>query len=265
MQPKLILTSRTAGDDYRAAIAFAREHHFDGIDWNLDFFRIPAASHARKVFVDAAQNSGLPSRFHGPCQDIELAHADPQIAGAALAYLKMYIDFLKVFPDAHFNLHIGSRSIPESELSWETALHNLEELVAYGKEHGVTVCLENLKQGWTSIPEKLAALVETSGAMLTLDIGHARACLARAQSRLSVKDYIAPYVERIRDIHLYEIESPDGRHLEPLNLERIGPILNYLLEQGITWWVIELKDNAAIIRTKQLLEREYFARFPSDF
>jgi sugar phosphate isomerase/epimerase len=154
-------------------------------------------------------------------------------------------------------LHIGSRGIPETELAWEGALRNLREVVTYGSEHGVTVCLENLKQGWTGNPEKLAALAATSGAGVTLDIGHARGCLARAQNRRGLKEYIAPYLHRIQNLHVYEIESPEGRHLEPTNLEALRPLLNDLLRQGITWWVIELKDNAAIMRTKRLLEREY--------
>ncbi|HYH03282.1 MAG TPA: TIM barrel protein [Bacillota bacterium] len=257
MQPKFVLTTRSSGSDYRSAVNFALTNQFDGLDWNLDYYRVPAASNARKAFVDVALGSGLPSRFHAPCQDIELGHADPRVSETALLYLKMYIDFLKVFPETHLNLHIGSRSIPEAELSWDTAVRNLTELVAYGKAQGVTVCLENLKQGWTSVPEKLAYLAEASGAMVTLDIGHARGCLKITQSDVKLEDYIAPYAARIRNVHLYEIETVEGRHIEPENLEGIGSILDRLLEYGVSWWVIELNNFPEMARVKDLLIAKY--------
>ena len=256
IKPKLVLTSRPSGGNYLEAAAFAVENHFDGIDWNLDYYRIPAASNARKGFIEAALNSGLPSRFHGPCQDIEIANREMRIAQAALTYLKMYIDFIKVFPDTHLNLHVGSRSIAEEELSWETAVCFLKELVGYGKDHGVTVCIENLKKGWTSRPEKLAALAEATGAMITLDIGHARAALKFAESDLSLEEYAKPFAHRIQNVHLYEIESVEGRHIEPQNLNAIRPALNWLKNQGILWWVIELTSYDTMLATKKMLEIE---------
>jgi sugar phosphate isomerase/epimerase len=264
IHPRLVFSSRASGGDFRAALSFAAAHHFDGIDWNLDYFRIAAASNARKLFTEAVLNSGLPARFHAPCQDVEIGHANPLYAEAALIYLKMYIDFVKVFPETHLNLHIGSRSIPETELSWETALHHLKELVRYGRECGVTICLENLKKGWTSDPERLAALAAASGAMVTLDIGHARAFLKAAQLSVSLEQYIQPFAHRIRNLHLYEIETVAGRHQEPENLEAIGPILNWALEHEIQWWVLELSDFDEALRTKRLLEAAYLAERPAE-
>lgn len=260
MKPKLVISSRASGGDYRAAISFAQENCFDGIDWNLDYYRIPAASNARKAFVEAALNSGMPSRFHGPCQDIELAHIDPVIAATAVSYLKMYIEFIKVFPETHLNLHIGSRSIPETELSWETAVANLKELVCYGQERGVTVCIENLKQGLTSDPEKLKILAEESGALITLDIGHAMGCLKARHNDLSLEEYIRPFASRIRNIHLYEIETVDGRHHAPENLDSIGGILRWALNNNILWWVLELTKYDEMLQTKKILETEFFSR-----
>lgn len=258
MPPKLIATSRGSGSDYRSAIEFAVSNGFDGIDWNLDYYRISAASGARRSFIESAINSGLPSRFHAPCQDVEIGHVNPGIALASVAYLKMYIDFIKVIPDTHFNLHIGSRNIPEPELSWDTAVRNLKELVDHGGERGVTVCLENLKHGWTRHPEKLAELANTSGAMVTLDIGHARATLRADQRVISLEEYVRPYEDRIRNLHLYEIETSDGRHVEPENLDAIKGILQWALAKKIDWWVIELSNPDAMVRTKELIKKDLF-------
>ncbi len=257
MQPKLAITTRGSGGDYRFPVEFATGNGFDGIDWNLDFFRVAVSVPTRRKFVDAALGSGLPSRFHAPCQDVEIAHGDPEIAGASLEYLKLYIRLLEDFPGAHFNLHIGSRSIPESELSWDAAVRNLRELVRYGRDHGIVVCFENLKHGWTRDPAKLAALAEASDAAVTLDIGHARATLRADHSEISLEEYVQPFAGRIRDLHLYEIESVEGKHIAPENLDAIRPILRWALQQGVDWWVIELTSYDEILRTQRMLAAEF--------
>ncbi|NMB12235.1 MAG: sugar phosphate isomerase/epimerase [Firmicutes bacterium] len=254
MKPEIVLTSRASGGDFKTAAQVARELGFDGIDWNLDYFRIAAASNARQAFYDAARSAGVPSGFHGPCHDIELGHKDPRIAKTAVHYLKMYIDFIKAFQGTHMTLHIGSRSISMEEMSWENALLGLKEVAAYGREQGVVICLENLKQGWASEPERLAKLAEYSGASITLDIGHARGSAPLREGRVTLGEYIRPFAHRIRNLHVYEIETLAGKHQEPTSLDNIGPCLKWALEQGITWWVIELDDYDAMLRVKHLLE-----------
>ena len=254
MKPEIVLTSRASGGDFRSAVKAARELGFAGIDWNLDYFRIAAASNARQIFYDAAKSAGVPSGFHGPCHDIELGHKDPKIAKTAVCYLKMYIDFVRFFEGTHMTLHIGSRSISMEEMSWENARSGLKEVTEYGLEQGVVICLENLKQGWASEPEKLAELADYSGASITLDIGHARGSAPLRGGRVTLDEYIRPFAHRIRNLHVYEIETLEGKHQEPTSLENIGPCLRWALEQGITWWVIELDDYNAMFRVKRLLE-----------
>lgn len=257
VQPKMVISTRPSAGNYRQAVEFALKHGFGGIDWNLDCFRLPAASTARATFYQVALNSGLSSRFHGPCQDVEIGYVDKRISDTAVQYLKMYIDFLQDFPQTFMTLHIGSRSIPEEELSWDYALRNLKEVVTYGRDRGVTICLENLKKGWTSEPEKLAVLAEESGAMVTLDLGHARASRRLKEGVDTLESFIHPFAGRIRNIHLYEIETPDGRHMEPENLDNLRPVLRWALSAGVNWWVLELSSYEQILRCKSLLEREF--------
>ena len=254
MTPKIILTSRATGGDFKAAARAATELGFAGIDWNLDYFRIAAASNARQLFLDAAQGTGLPSGFHGPCHDTELGHEDPLIASTAVQYLKMYIDFVRPFADTHMTLHIGSRSISMDEMSWDNACSGLREVTQYGLERGVTVCLENLKQGWMSEPERLAELAKYSGAAITFDIGHARGSAPLREGRMTLDTYIRPFADKIKNLHVYEIETLEGKHMEPTNLDGIGAFLKWALARGITWWVIELDEYDAMLRVKQLLD-----------
>ena len=256
MTPQVVLTSRASGGDFRSAAKAATELGFAGIDWNLDYFRIAAASNARQPFLDAAMSTGLPQGFHGPCHDIEIGHRDPFIAATAVQYLKMYVDFVQPLRDTHMTLHIGSRSISMDEMSWEHALKGLREVTEYGQERGVTICLENLKQGWTSEPEKLAELAEYSGAAITFDVGHARGSAPLREGRVTLREYIRPFANKIKNMHVYELENLEGRHVEPIDLDGIGDTLRWALTQGIAWWVIELDTYEAMARVKQLISTE---------
>lgn len=255
--PIVALTSRVDARNWAGVADKAKQHGFGGIDWNLDYFRIPAAANARAKFYAAARSSGLPSGFHGPCQDIELGHADPVVSTAARAYLKMYIDFLSHFGGTHMTVHLGSRSIPMADLSWDNAVDGLRATVEYGRARGVNVCLENLKQGWTSDPARLLALAEASGARLTFDVGHARGSALVREGRASLESCMRQLLHRIDNLHVYDIETLEGTHMEPTSLENIRPALDLALGAGITWWVVELDSLDAIVRVKSIIDAEF--------
>ena len=92
----------------------------------------------------------------------------------------------------------------------------------------MTICLENLKQGWTSEPEILAELAEYSGAAITFDVGHARGSAPLREGRVTLEEYIRPFANRIKNMHVYELENLEGRHVEPTDLDGIGPNLPFL-------------------------------------
>jgi len=91
MRPQLAVSTRFCGDQYAIGVEEASLQGFSGLDWNLDPMRIAVASNARKKFYECTLSSGLPSRFHAPCHDTELGHANPLISSTAVQYLKMYI------------------------------------------------------------------------------------------------------------------------------------------------------------------------------
>jgi sugar phosphate isomerase/epimerase len=252
-QPFLVTTSRASGSNFLEAVEFAKAHAFDGIDWNLDVFRLPVASPLRAKFFGAARESGLGSRFHAPCQDTEIAHADPLISGVALHYLKLHVELIRELGPGFLTIHIGSRSIPVEELSWEKAVANLSELVAYGKDRGVTVCLENLKKGWTSDPRQWRELLDLTGAAATFDVGHAHASPVVASGELSLVDFLDAAGDRVKNAHVYQIETPDGYHQPPSDLVQLAPVLDRLLQHGCTWWLLELKSYQEILATRDLI------------
>ena len=52
-RPLIILSSRASLNRYRESIRYARENHYDGIEWYLDFYRLPAWKGLRDKFFNA--------------------------------------------------------------------------------------------------------------------------------------------------------------------------------------------------------------------
>jgi len=257
MQPTLALTSRVDAKNWQKVVDIARREKFDAIDWNLDYFRIPAASNARRRFEDIADSAGMPSGFHGPCQDIEIGHIIPEIAAVARGYLMMYVDFLSHFKKTHMTLHMGSRSISMDEMDWKAGCDNLKTVSAYGKSKGVTICIENLKGGWTSDPVKLMELAEYADCGITLDLGHARGSAFIRDGAYDLEGFMRVVLPRLHSLHVYDIETPEGLHVAPATLDNIGKALRLALDNGVGWWVIELDKLDVCIRTKQLIRQAF--------
>lgn len=263
--PRLVYTSRPDGDDYRSSLEFALGQGFNGIDWNLDFFRLPVSSTERNAFAEALLRArdryGLGFAFHAPCADAELGHARASYARVAVSYLKMHVDLLAesgLVPSV-LTVHVGSRGIPERELDWDSAGRNLTDLVNYGESAGVCVALENLKHSWTSNPAGLKELLAASGAKATVDIGHARGSAAFAAAPAEGPGSVAGWIGDVARsatvvaAHVYSIETADGRHVLEEDLAPIRPALNALAATGCSWWVLELKSRAEILDLKARL------------
>jgi sugar phosphate isomerase/epimerase len=128
---------------------------------------------------------------------------------------------------------------------------NLWRLVERARGLGVTVCLENLCHGPTSHPENVVAWARASGAMITLDIGHAVSCQRVQSGELTALDFLEMVADRLFEVHMYERET--DRHRPPQDMTILGPIVDRLLATRCTWWTIELDDCAEALATRSLL------------
>ncbi len=232
--------------------SYARAHDYAGVEWYLDLLRLPVAPSARTRLFDRIRGDGLGARFHAPAADVELGHRDPEVAGASLRYLLMYLGFLAEVAPTILTVHVGSRAIPMDLLVWERTLEHLRQAAEAGGERGVTVCLENLKAGWTSDPHRLLAMAEAAGCAITFDLGHASASpFVREGGALEA--FCAVVGPRVANVHVYEIETPDGRHLPLEEAARHGPTLDALLAAGHSTWVLELSTPEDLEQTRQAL------------
>jgi sugar phosphate isomerase/epimerase len=253
MSPEFYLSSSALQAPPEAVLAHALQHGYAGVEWYLDQRRLPIAPDARGRLFKTIRLAGLGLRFHAPAADVELGHQDPAIADASLRYLTMYIGFLADVAPTTLTVHVGSRSIPMDLLSWETTLAHLRQVATIGREHGVTVCLENLKRGWTSDPTRLLAMAEAANSSITLDLGHANAS-PFVRDGGTLEAFAGIVMARVANVHVYALETPEGRH-EPLEtLNGHGRALDRLLTHERRTWVLELSNTEDLATTRRTLE-----------
>jgi sugar phosphate isomerase/epimerase len=248
----LYLSSSAFRDPIEAVAAYARRHRYAGVEWYLDHRRLPVSPGTRSHLFKAMRHRGLGVRFHAPAADVEIGHRDPVIAETSLRYLLMYIDFLSEVAPTTVTVHIGSRSLPMELLAWEPTLAHLRRVAAAGRERGVTVCLENLKRGWSSDPHRLLAMAEAANCAVTLDLGHARAS-EFVQNGGTLEAFHAVVGQRVANVHVYQIETPEGRHLPLEGVADHGPTLDALLSHGAHVWVLELSNLQDLEQTRLAL------------
>ncbi len=253
-RPRIILSSRASFNRYRESIRYAGERGYEGIEWYLDYYRLPAWKGARDTFFSALRKSGLRYSFHAPTSDVELALKDKTYATLAFHYLKMYVDFLSDLAPLTLTIHIGARRIPVEELSWERAIDHLKRLTEHADSKRITICLENLVAGWTGDPERLMEMVQASGARITYDVGHARGGEWARQGRGTAVEFLNIVAPRVMNAHIYAYENEKGEHEVPDRKTPLSPILKRLSEAGCRWWVLELNTYEETKETRRLVK-----------
>lgn len=188
----------------------------------------------------------LPIRFHGFLPGYEIGDADPAAARRALERHMAMVDAVSEYTDAVITCHIGlTRGRP---ISSKHAVANLTVLVDYATAHGVTISLENLKQGPTSTPERHVRWASMAGAKITLDLGHALSSDAARQVRIEA--YIDKVADRLVEVHFYEKET--DRHYAPTDMEILGPVVDRLVQTNCRWWTIELENLVEMKATRSM-------------
>ena len=266
--PKILFSSRVFGNDVQKILDYAVAQGFDGVEWYLNSFRLRTARPKREEFfqkLDAYPD--LYYTFHLPTVDVELAHGEPLIAKASLAYLQMYIEYLapwftKQKEPQTLTLHVGSNSIAVEELDWETALRHLKELGDFGAERNGKVLLENLKVGWTTDPKTHQTMIEHAGLGITFDTGHAASSPLVRSGELPLLDYLDLLRDEIRHAHFYAYESLDkGQHIPPQAWSDVADVWRKLVRlPNLRSIVLELSTQVELEETFALLRenREYW-------
>mgnify|MGYP001816909579 CR=1 FL=1 len=188
---------------------------------------------------------GLPVRFH-TSPGYEIGDAEPAAALWALKRHMALVDAVSEYDDAVITCHVGLTK--GRGISGKTAITNLTTLVDYARRRGVTITLENLKQGPTATPERHMRWARRTGAGITLDLGHALS--ASAARRVKIGDYIDGVAGRLVGVHLYEKDIQ--RHVAPADMRTLGPVVDRLAQTDCQWWPIELENLAEMKATRRM-------------
>lgn len=227
----------------------------DRFDWivehgfALEYSPNPEALDLLPVHLEGILEAGVPVRYHAFFPQYELGHEDVEAARRALRLHQEAVEALHGRGEQVVTVHVGLD--PQVPVNAGRAVDNLTRLVDHARGLGVTVSLENLRRGLTSDPETVVAWARESGAMITLDVGHAVSCSRVQAGELDPVDFVHLFAGRLVEAHVYEREA--SRHNPPHDMAILGPIVDALLETRCAWWTIELGDRAEALATRTLL------------
>jgi len=243
------------GPKLQLAVSAAWRHGAERLDWiaanglacaftpNPD--RLDLIARQLIPYIDR----GMAVRHHGFFPGKEIGHSRARFSEDAMHLHFKAMDALRGVGEQVMTVHVGLD--PNLPLAFHRVVQNLTRLVEYGKMLGVRVSLENLRQGPTANPRILHDWAQSSGAGITLDIGHALSSECVRRKDISVEKIIDLSAERLMEVHLYESET--DRHWAPRTMDILGPIVDKLVTTACRWWTIELEDTRDICRTRQLL------------
>jgi sugar phosphate isomerase/epimerase len=157
-----------------------------------------------------------------------------------------------------FTVHVGSKGIPIEELSWDHAVGNVRTLVQVGSARGIIVAVENLRTGWTADPWAMGELCGRSGARMTFDLGHCVASEAVRTGGKRMTEILDGLAQFIVQVHLYGIETEDGRHAVWRELEPVKPALRHLAQIPSCWWILDVDEVTEAAQIKQQIESGAF-------
>ena len=239
---------------------FAADNGFDGIDWSFDLAHLPVTPVEESRWASRQELlKPFEVRYHCPFLQVDIGHEDKAIQASAMEIFRRMIRLVSKARRKYLSIHVGLGHNTTKILSWELSISNLRQLVQFGVESGVTVCLENLIWGWSSKPNLFEKMVRRSGASVTFDIGHAYSCEAIESQTYAVKDFVTPHADRVVNAHIYHKEVSGVGHFPPKRIEDIADRLDLLKRTPCSWWVLELKNIEDLLKTKSIVE-EYLKR-----
>ena len=241
---------------------FALSQGLDGIDWSFTPANTPASpAEESRLMGIIADLDPLDVRYHCAIHNMDLGDMDHEQSVKALHTYQLLCRMVAKLGGRHFTIHVGLGRSRTHDLSWEDTVTRLSQLVRFGANLGVRICLENLAWGWTSRPHLFEKLIRKSGAYATLDIGHAKVSPYVTSHHYDLEDFLGPQQDRFLNAHVYNIENGEG-HLAPGSLSDIENRLGLLLTLPLCdWWVLELHREEPLLQTLRIV-REFLQREP---
>ncbi len=230
---------------------FALRHELDGIEWSFYPAHMPESPSEESALARTLSSlHPLEVRYHCPFKKTDVGVEDATEAKRAVRILRKLCRLVSKVGGRYLTIHVGLGRESTINLSWNETVANLSDLVRYGNNLGVRVCLENLWWGWTSRPELFEKLIRKTGAWGTFDIGHARVSPSVKSKLYAEADFVAPHPELFRNAHVYHEEKKTGGHIPPETVSDVEKRLQLLRRLPLCdWWLLELREKQALIQT----------------
>jgi len=223
------------------------EKHAHAVEFSPDPEQLALLPRMVSPFLE----TGLSVRFHTRYFRYEIGHADRHKAEVALDVHMRTLSAMAGLGGSVVTVHTGLD--PDQSVQFSRIVENLSRLVEYADNLGITVCLENLRQGHSSEPHNVVEWATASGAMITLDIGHTLGAECVRNGRFAPKDFVELFSTRLHEAHVYGKEDFRGHH--PItDMQPIESVIEKLLRTRCAWWTVELQEPAEAISTRGLLE-----------
>lgn len=240
-------------DDPFKTRQLALDHGFSGVDWTFKLDELPADPLVESgIIKEISILQPLEVRYHCAFREVDLGDEDAEKARAAMKIYKRVCRLVEKLEGRFMTIHLGLGRSAMNGLSWDRTTEALAELVSFARDLGIRLCLENLASGWSSRPELFEKLVRKSGAGITLDIGHALGSHSIETQHYAVEDFVLPHQEKVYNAHIYH-EERDEEHLPPNRLEDVAGRLDLLSSLSCDWWVLELRNEAALFQTLSII------------
>ena len=230
--------------------AFALKYGFNGVEWSFDEYNLAGTPSSESALAERIERlRPLEVRYHFAFHRIDLGHESSEEARKAADVLRRACALTARLGGRYLTIHVGLGRDSTMDMSWERTIEGLRDLVRFGKDLSVKICLENLAYGWSSRPELYEKLIRKSGSLAVLDIGHARVSPSIENRLYDIEDFVTPHPEKFMGAHVYHKEEGDD-HLPPSGLEEMQDRLSLLTAlPSCRWWTLELREENALVRT----------------
>jgi sugar phosphate isomerase/epimerase len=161
--------------------------------------------------LDIINSTSLKITVHGPFSDLNPASLNDAIWNATLAQIKQCVELSADFSRVVV-VHPGVLSPLGSQLpdqAWARNVEALKELGSHAREHGVTLCLENmpnLEKLLCRTPPEVFGMAESAGIGMTFDVGHSNT-MGNTGGFLKEK-------AKFTHVHLHDNHGKKDEHLE---------------------------------------------------
>ena len=176
--------------------------------------------------------TGIPVRYHTRYFEYEMGHADKHEAQLSLQVHMETLKKIQGLGEPVVTVHVGLS--PHLPVNNDHIVENLSRLVEFGQKLGITICLENQRKGHGSNPYNILKWATASGAMITLDLGHAMGCAMVMNQEISVVQMMDLFNSRIFEAHIYGLEDESGHH-PILDMDPVKPLIDRLLQTDCRW------------------------------